>query len=261
MYSIVMLTALAPGADVTPAPAAPVGCHGFAAAGCTGFGSCYGSCFGSCYGSRHGCHGGGIFGHRKGGGFLGHHKSCHGCQGYSCSGYNCFGSCFGSCLGAGCQGACYGGGAAVGGMSVGRPSVAMPAYSLYNYADPIAVYGRVTNIHPVSNPSAPVPMIPPVPPADEKQVAAKIKFQLPAEARLYVDGKLTLLTGSERAFSTPPLAVGEKFFYDVKAELVVGGQSVVEERRVVVEAGANLTESFPKLLTAAKTSGIAVAGK
>jgi uncharacterized protein (TIGR03000 family) len=270
MYSLVLLTAIAPGADVTPAPV-PAGCHGFAAAGCFGscFGSCYGSGYGSCFGSCHGsCHGG-FLGLRHGGGLFGHRKSCHGCQGYSCSGYNCFGSChgscFGSCHGAGCTGAgchgCYGGGAAAGGMSV-APAVTMPPYTLHNYADPLAVYGRVTNMHPVSNPAAaPVPMIPPVPPADDKQTAAKIKFQLPAEARLFVDGKLTLLSGTERAFTTPPLAAGEKFFYEVKAELVVDGKPVVEEKRVVVQAGADLTESFSTLLAAAKTSGNAVAGK
>ena len=75
-----------------------------------------------------------------------------------------------------------------------------------------------------------------------------------------MDGKLTLIAGTERAFTTPPRAAGEKVFYDVKAELVVDGKPVVEQKRVVVEAGASLTESFPTLLAAAQGKGVEVAG-
>jgi uncharacterized protein (TIGR03000 family) len=275
MYSLVMLAALTPGADApAPAPGTAVvtGCYGAAPAGCTGYagcqgsGSCYGSCHGSCYGScfgsgRGSCHGGGIFGHRNGGGIFGHRNSCHGCTGYSCSGYNCFGSCHGagvgSCHGGGCTGAgctgCYGGGVSLAPV-VGGPAVVGygPAVS---YTDPIAVYGRVTNINPIPV----VVQEGPKPMAEPKKLGASIKFQLPEAAKLYVDGKLTLITGAERAFTTPPLEVGEKFFYDVKAELVVDGKPVVEAKRVVVEAGADLTESFPTLIAAAKAN--AVAGK
>ena len=49
-------------------------------------------------------------------------------------------------------------------------------------------------------------------------MGANLKFQLPAEAKLYVDGRLTMIGGTERAFTTPPLAAGSQFFYDVKAE-------------------------------------------
>ena len=228
-----------------------------------------------------------MFGWRNKGGFLGHRKSCHGCSGYSCSGYNCFGSCYGSCTGMGCNGACYGGGMTIpsatnGGGEMSRggstwgPPIGMPPYTLHGYnqggtwgpgvpvvwADPISVYGRVTNINPVPVPKTePKPMDPPAPLPEPTKMGAKIKFQVPADARLYVDGKLTVLTGTERAFSTPALVVGEKFFYDVKAELMVDGKPVVEEKRVVVEAGADLTESFPTLFAAAQKNGIAVAGK
>ena len=263
MYSLVLLTALAPGADVAPAPT-PVpavvatgcaGCYGAVPVGCTGCTGCYGSCYGSCTGSGHG-----LFHRRSGGGIFGHHKSCHGCSGYSCSGYNCFGSCTGAgCTGAGCTGAgctgCYGGGVSFA-PAVGGPVVVGygPAIS---YTDPVAVYGRVTNL----NPAPVVVQDAPKPMSDPKKLGASIKFQLPADAKLYVDGKLTLLTGTERAFTTPALAAGEKFFYDVKAELVVDGRPVAEQKRVVVEAGADLTESFPTLFAAVQGKGVEVAGK
>jgi uncharacterized protein (TIGR03000 family) len=145
------------------------------------------------------------------------------------------------------------------------PAVGGSAYTLGGYGpsvaynDPIAIYGRVTNINPI--PAAVPDMVPPKPMTEPKKLGANIKFQLPADARLYVDGKLTLLTGTERSFTTPGLIVGEKFFYDVKAELMVDGKPVVEQKRVVVEAGANLTESFPTLFAAANGKGLEVAGK
>jgi uncharacterized protein (TIGR03000 family) len=92
-------------------------------------------------------------------------------------------------------------------------------------------------------------------------MGANIKFKVPAAAKLFVDGKLTVLTGSERTFTTPPLAMGEKYYYEVKAELAVGGKVIVEEKRVIVEAGSNLTESFPTLVAAAEGKPTTVAGK
>ncbi len=290
MYSLIMMAALTPGADVTPAPVAvaPVvygctGCYG----GCTGitvsYGSCYGcsGCFGctgcygcsGCYGSCHGKHHHGIFGHRK--------HSCHGCSGYSCSGYNCFGSCHGCGGYTGCYGGCVG---YAGGASSWGPPIGMPPYTLHGYnqggtwtagppvvySNPTAVYGSVTNVNPPAptgtgtpadpKPIDPKPMVDPKP-AEPKMMGASIKFQLPAGAKLIVDGRATTLTGAERSFSTPPLAAGQKFFYDVKAELMVDGTPVVEEKRVIVEAGANVTETFPKLFAAVERSGNPVAGK
>lgn len=286
MYSIVMLTALSAGSDVTPPPkpAAPVavapvvagGCGAVVVSGCTGcYGSCYGSCYGcyGCYGSS--CHGG-VF---KRGGFLGHKAACHGCAG-SCSGYACFSSGW-SC--GGCSGyvaSCHGGYGIVYGSSWGPP-VGMLPYTLHGYnsdagvfwgpsfptvygtlTDPHAVYGTV--FHPNRPPVMTVPVEPMKDPkksggSDDKPMGANLKFKVPADTKLYVDGKLAPGSGPERAFYTPPLEAGKKFFYEVKAELVVDGKTVVEEKRVIVEAGASLTESFDKLTAAAPAP--AVAGK
>jgi uncharacterized protein (TIGR03000 family) len=285
MYSIVMLTAMSASADVTPAPA-PVavapsyGCTGYTSCtGCTGYyascSGCYGSCHGSCYGSCHGS----IY---KRGGFLGSHKSCHGCSGYSCSGYNCFTSGY-SCSGYSCSG-CYGyAGACHGcyGISYGSswgPPVGMLPYTLHGYNDgnypkygpsfpvvgsnltnPYAVWGRTTNPN-----LPPVVVVPVETPkkagSDDKPAGANLKFSVPADAKLYVDGKLAPGAGAERAFYTPALEPGKKFFYDVKAELVVAGQTVVDEKRVIVEAGQTVVESFPKLVAAVEKA-TSVAGK
>lgn len=305
MYSIVMLTAMSAGADVTPPPmvspapvvGAPVatGCCGAVLAGCYGS-SCHGSCYGSsCHGSRHG----GFLGLRSGS--CHGHSSCQGCSGYSCSGYNCFtsgfsyhGACYGSGYGSGygfsctgsafpfgysCSGTCHGGSLILYGSTWGPP-IGMPPYTLHGYntgvapvwgsgapvvlgnlTDPNAVYGTTTNPN-----RPPVMTIPVAPPpsksgSDTSPQGANLKFKLPADAKLFVDGKPAPGTGTDRTFYTPPLAAGEKFFYEVKAELLVDGKLVVEEKRVIVEAGANLTETFPKLIAAASGGPSTVAGK
>lgn len=273
MYSIVMLTAMSAGADVTPPPApaphavtpgSPVvvsgcsGCCGVVVMGCTGCSGCYGSCYGS-------CHGGGF---RRTGGFLGHRSSCHGCTGCTgCTGYSCFGSCYGCCGGSVSYGSSWG--PPVGmlpytlhGYNSGAATVwgAGPPVVLGNLTDPTSVYGKVYN--PNQPPVMTIPVAPMTKPmsSDDKPMGANLKFQVPADAKLFVDGKLAPGSGTERAFYTPPLARGQKFFYEVKAEVVVNGKTVTEEKKVIVEAGANLTETFPKLVAAIEKPDT-VAGK
>jgi uncharacterized protein (TIGR03000 family) len=278
MYSIVMLTALSTGADVAPPPvpvtraAVPAvgfpvaaGCCGSVMVGCSG---CSGYSSG-CYGS---CHGGGM----RHGRLLGHKHSCHG-GGGSCSGYSCFGSCYGSC-----SGSCYGSGYGAYGVSYGSswgPPVGMLPYTLHGYnsgvtpvygpsfpvvgtnlTDPTAVYGRVTN--PNLPPVMTIPVAPMAKPtgSDAPPMGANLKFKVPADTKLYVDGKLAPGSGPERAFYTPPLEAGKKFFYEVKAERVVDGKTVSEEKKVIVEAGSTVTEEFAKL-TAALATPDTVAGK
>jgi uncharacterized protein (TIGR03000 family) len=256
MYGLVMLTALSSGADVTPAPQpAPVvmgyGCGG----SCVGIGGgCYGM-GGGCYGSRHG------FRHGHGNGLFGHHRAaCHGCNGGGCSGWSCFGSCNG-CFGGGCfGGGCLGGGCwgpspaqfpMGAAMSVGGP--------MMSYSDPWAVYGRVNRPPVVIVPiDAVKPMDIPIAPRPKEGMGAVLKFKLPADAKLYVDGRLTMIGGAERAFSTPMLAEGQQYYYDVKAEIVVDGKPVIEEKRVLVEAGAKVTETFSKLIAAIEGKTITV---
>lgn len=252
MYSIVMMAALAPAADTPVAPKMVAPAPAFAApalGGCSGSGVSYGSCSGGgmSYGS---CHGSG--GHRRVLG--GHRAACHG-GGYSCNGYNCFGSansCFGSAGIAG-YGTSYG--------SSWGPPIGMPPYTLHGY-NAGGVWGAGTPVVPGYadagagyGPNQPPVMSIPVAPAakgsDGAPVGANIKFVLPADAKLYVDGKLTPGTGTERTFYTPPLGAGQ-FFYDVKVETVIAGKPVVEEKKIIVTAGANLTEEFGKAAVAGR---------
>jgi uncharacterized protein (TIGR03000 family) len=148
------------------------------------------------------------------------------------------------------------------GYNSGAATVWGPGYPvvLGNLTNPHAVYGNV--YHPNQPPVMTVPVAPMTKPAgsDDKPMGANLKFTVPADTKLYVDGKLAPGSGTERAFYTPPLEAGKKFFYDVKAELVVDGKTVVEEKKVIVEAGAKITESFSKL-TAVAAKPDTVAGK
>lgn len=268
MYSIVLMAAIgggsgAPGADQPGAVAgyaAPhvvvggcTGCSGYS--GCTGCSGVVSSCYGSCHGRvglfhRHACTGcgGGVAYtscHGCGGGFLGHHHSCHGCSGSSCHG-SCSGfgaGCWGSCTGygGGCTGSVYG--------SYVHPAYAVPAHT---YAAPYSYPGTV----PYSTPTFAIPAAQ----LESKKSGASLKFSVPAGAALFVDGRKTPGEGTERAFFTPALEAGQKYFYDVRAEIAIDGKVVVEEKRVVVEAGAQISESFPKVI-AALAAKATVAGK
>jgi uncharacterized protein (TIGR03000 family) len=165
----------------------------------------------------------------------------------------------------------------IGGGSAWGPVVAMPSYSLYGQANPPAIYGAPNAIyHPVVKMTAPEGGDPKQPedkkPEEMKQPeepgktsktekVATLKFVVPAETKLYVDGRLTTVGGTERTFATPPLPLGQKFYYDVKAELMINGTAVIEEKRVIVQAGADISETFTKLVTAAETQARIVAGK
>jgi uncharacterized protein (TIGR03000 family) len=90
MYSLLLMTAMAGGADVPQF-------HGRLFGGCQGSAACYGSSCNGCWGGS--CHGGGLFGHRAGRASGCYGSSCNGCYGSSCHGSSCHG-----CWGSSCHG-------------------------------------------------------------------------------------------------------------------------------------------------------------
>jgi uncharacterized protein (TIGR03000 family) len=266
-------------------------CYGSACYGS----SCYGStaCYGSgCYGSAaNGCHGGAA---EKKHGFLGivdrmrgrRTANGNGCMGTSCYGSSCYGS---SCYGSACYGsmACYGS-ACYGTVSYGCTGSVY--HGCHGGCYGTAVYGAATHTGVIGEKVIGEKVITGTGTGTDQKMTdpkaggagtdkgkdgadkgkdkdgkneegANIKFQLPAAAKLFVDGRPTAGEGTERAFFTPPLAAGQKYFYDVKAELVVDGKTVAEEKRVIVEAGADVRASFAKLFAAAGGDPASVASK
>ena len=53
---------------------------------------------------------------------------------------------------------------------------------------------------------------------------AKLIIDVPQDARLYIDGQLVKTTSSKPVFTTPILANGQSYYYDVRAEIVRDGK-------------------------------------
>jgi len=81
---------------------------------------------------------------------------------------------------------------------------------------------------------------------------ARISLEVPANAKVYVDGAIRSGEGTTRHFHTPDLLRNQTYYYDVKAEAVIDGKTVIEEKKLLVRGGDALEESFPKLLVAAQ---------
>lgn len=294
MYSLILMTAVAAGPDANAFGGRLFGggCYGSCYGAC--YGSCYGSCYGYYSPSYGGCCGG-YYGYSACygccGGFYrgGHHhrayaySSCCGYAPYSagcCGGlyysnyaYGCCGGVYGGCYGsyasyagASCYGGCYG---SCGGYGV----VTGPVYVTSDYAAPGSTYTPYTPAPSVTTPIVPAPaapatgetatgkptsrLVPAVGTEPALPAPAQLTLELPADAKLFVDGQATKGTGAARPFHTPALPAGQSFFYEFRAEVEVNGKTEVETKRVVVRAGETLTESFPKLLAAVKAQGAA----
>ncbi len=73
---------------------------------------------------------------------------------------------------------------------------------------------------------------------------ATIEVNLPAEAKLTVDGNPTRSTSDRRTFITPALEAGVSFVYTLRAEIVRDGQNAVQSQDVTVRAGETTQVSF-----------------
>lgn len=245
MYSVVLMTALTVGGTAPEA-----GCYGW-----RGCGGCYcGGCWGGCggYYGYGGCYGGYGWGGCYGGWGCAGYITCHGCYGCVCYG-------------------CASTGQAAGYIAPATPVAPAPAAPAAPALEAPASYhhggvictpvmppaGAPAGRRPVQ-PMPPAPDAPPagqpepVPPpkkADDKEVSAKARLivEVPADTRLYIDDQLMKSTAKTRAFTTPPLAPGQTYYYDVRVEVPRNGHTYVETRRVIVRAGEVVRENFEKL--------------
>jgi uncharacterized protein (TIGR03000 family) len=76
---------------------------------------------------------------------------------------------------------------------------------------------------------------------------ARITVQLPPGARLYVDGVAQRVTAGKRTFDTPKLEPGQSYYYTFKAEMGREDKDGSETRRVIVQAGKEVTVDFRAL--------------
>jgi uncharacterized protein (TIGR03000 family) len=93
---------------------------------------------------------------------------------------------------------------------------------------------------------APAPKVEP-----KKTSAATVTFNLPADAKLFVDAFEAPAAGAVRTFTTPEgLEAGRDYAYTVRAELVRDGRTLTQTQRVIVRAGEATTVDFANLTPA-----------
>jgi uncharacterized protein (TIGR03000 family) len=105
---------------------------------------------------------------------------------------------------------------------------------------------------------APITASAPVP------VQGTVVVNLPADAKMYVDGQQANLSSPIRSFTTPQLQPGRDYFYNIKAVAYRNGETRVQSARVVVRAGQTARVQFgdlssPQLISATLDSGAAPA--
>ena len=197
------------------------------------------------------------FGRRRGGGCSGGY-SCCGCygggyagyRGYGCygGGYGCYGGGYGGYGGYGCHGGgygCYGGyggyRGAYGGYRGGYGGYR--GYGSSPYAP--AMFGAYSAPPVVYTAQAPVTSPPAVSPSGA--TPATFVVNLPADAKLIVEGVTTRSTSSRRVFISPPLRPGQDYAYSVQAQLTRDGETRTVRRTFPVRAGqqSEVTLDFP----------------
>ena len=75
---------------------------------------------------------------------------------------------------------------------------------------------------------------------------ANLVIQVPADARLEVDGEPTRQTGETRRFVSPPLKPGTRYSYHLQVWFWEGGKMIVRKRTVAVRAGETTTVDLRK---------------
>jgi uncharacterized protein (TIGR03000 family) len=73
---------------------------------------------------------------------------------------------------------------------------------------------------------------------------AQLTVIVPPDADVFFDGSPTEETGSERVFTTPALAPGQSFYYEIEAQWSANGQAIDRTRKVTVTAGEKVTVDF-----------------
>jgi uncharacterized protein (TIGR03000 family) len=85
------------------------------------------------------------------------------------------------------------------------------------------------------NASAPTPV----------DTTAHVKATVPADAEIWFDGTKTTSTGAVRQFQSPPLTLGQRYNYEIRARWSENGHEVTQTQKVEVTAGSHINVTFP----------------
>jgi uncharacterized protein (TIGR02246 family) len=86
--------------------------------------------------------------------------------------------------------------------------------------------------------------------APAAQTGAVITIALPPDAEIFFDGAATTQRGSERRFVCPPLQVGKRYVYEIRARWTENGRSVQQTKKVSVRGGDRVRVDFLAPLSA-----------
>jgi uncharacterized protein (TIGR03000 family) len=110
---------------------------------------------------------------------------------------------------------------------------------------PLAPEGRPETKPGKTYEEAPLPK-PPIPKSGE-QARVKVIIDLPADAKLFVDGQRMNGTSSRRMFQTPELIPGQTYYYELRAEIERDGQTITANQRIILQPGRDVAASFAEL--------------
>lgn len=75
---------------------------------------------------------------------------------------------------------------------------------------------------------------------------ALLSVNVPAEAKIFINGAATTTTGSERQYISRGLSAGNRYDYEVRAEITRDGNTITETKNITLTPGqvANLAFNF-----------------
>lgn len=85
-------------------------------------------------------------------------------------------------------------------------------------------------------------------PMDDETSRGRVQVRLPADAKLFVEGKPLSVTNGERTFVTPPLPTDREAVYTFKVEYSRDGETLAHSRKVRIRAGATTLVDFADLI-------------
>lgn len=165
---------------------------------------------------------------------------------------------------AGCMGSsCFGGYA--------MNTVPLPSYG-YGGCFGSGVYDGIPTIPPGAIPTMPPPSVPDFAPnrplssdstyytPSAGDLRATVLVKLPADAKLFAEGRQLNLAGAERRFTTPPLPADREALYTFRIEYTRDGEQVTQSKKVSVRAGGSATVEFLDLVAKRIAPGDLIAG-
>ncbi len=106
------------------------------------------------------------------------------------------------------------------------------------------IYGTPTP-GPAATPAMPATPTPPMGTSTQYGVdAAMLLVNVPADAKIYVNGNATSSTGVQRQYISRNLEAGHSYGYEIKAEMVVDGKVVSQTKSVRLVPGQSMNVSF-----------------